>query len=153
MLMNSILGEDLFDDFFADPFFSDNALRKVDRKLYGHNAKNLMKTDVQETDDSYQLEMDLPGFKKDEITVGLENGFLTIRAAKGLDQDEVEEKTNKYIRRERYAGVCQRSFYVGDALTEEDIKGQFKHGVLTLRIPKRDARTLPAQKKYIAIEG
>ena len=153
MLMNSIFGEDLFDEFFADPFFSDNALRKVDHKLYGHNAKNLMKTDVQETDGGYKLEVDLPGFKKEEITAGLENGFLTIRAAKGLDQDETENKTNKYIRRERYVGVCERSFYVGDALTEEDIKGQFQHGVLTLYIPKRDAKTLPPQRKYIAIEG
>ena len=151
MLMNSIFGEDLFADFFAAPFFSDNALRKVDRKLYGHNAKNLMKTDVKETGDGYELEMDLPGFKKDEITVGLENGFLTIRAAKGLDQDE--KKTNRYIRRERYAGACERSFYVGDTLTEEDIKGQFHHGVLTLHIPREGAKALPEQKKYIAIEG
>ena len=148
MLMNSIFGEDLFDDYFADPFFGDNAMCKVDRKLYGHNAKNLMKTDVKETDGGYELEMDLPGFKKDEITVGLENGLLTIRAAKGLDQDE---KSDKYIRKERYAGVCERSFYVGDALTEEDIKGQFQDGVLTLRIPKKDARVLP-EKRYIAIE-
>ena len=128
MLMNSIFGEDLFDDFFADPFFGDNAMCKVDRKLYGHNAKNLMKTDVKETDSGYELEMDLPGFKKDEITVGLENGLLTIRAAKGLDQDE---KSDQYIR--------------------QDIKGQFQHGVLTLRMPKKDARVLP-EKRYIAIE-
>lgn len=148
MLMNSIFGEDLFDDFFTDPFFDDRALRKVDHKLYGHNAKNLMKTDVKETADGYELEMDLPGFKKDEITVGLENGVLTVRAAKGLDQEE----NNRYIRRERYAGVCERSFYVGDALTEENIKGEFHHGVLTLRFPKKEARALP-EKKYIAIEG
>lgn len=151
MLMNRMFFDDLFDDFFADPFFGGNALSKVDRKLYGHNAKNLMKTDVKESDDSYELAMDLPGFKKDEITVGLENGVLTIRAAKGLDQDENEN--DRFIRRERYAGVCERSFYVGDALTEEDIKGQFKHGVLTLQIPKMDSKVLPPQKKYIAIEG
>ncbi len=151
MLMNRMFFDDLFDDFFADPFFGGNALSKVDRKLYGHNAKNLMKTDVKESDDSYELAMDLPGFKKDEITVGLENGVLTIRAAKGLDQEEKDN--DRFIRRERYAGVCERSFYVGDALTEEDIKGQFKHGVLTLQIPKMDAKVLPPQKKYIAIEG
>lgn len=151
MLMNRMFFDDLFDDFFADPFFGGNALSKVDRKLYGHNAKNLMKTDVKESDDSYELAMDLPGFKKDEITVGLENGVLTIRAAKGLDQEEKEN--DRFIRRERYAGVCERSFYVGDALTEEDIKGQFKHGVLTLQIPKMDSKVLPPQKKYIAIEG
>lgn len=152
MLMNSIFGENLFDDFFSDPFFNDNSLRKVDNKLYGHNAKNLMKTDIKETGNGYELEMDLPGFKKDEITVGLENGCLTVRAAKGLDQDEQDTQTNRYIRRERYAGVCERSFYVGDALTEEDIKGQFQHGVLKLQIPKKEARALP-EKKYIAIEG
>lgn len=151
MLMNRMFFDDLFDDFFADPFFGGNALSNIDRKLYGHNAKNLMKTDVKESDDSYELAMDLPGFKKDEITVGLENGVLTIRAAKGLDQEEKEN--DRFIRRERYAGVCERSFYVGDALTEEDIKGQFKHGVLTLQIPKMDAKALPPQKKYIAIEG
>ncbi len=152
MLMNSIFSDNLFDDFFSDPFFNDNALRNVDHKLYGHNAKNLMKTDVKESENGYQLEMDLPGFKKDEITVGLENGVLTVRAAKGLDQDEQDEKTHRYIRRERYAGVCERSFYVGDMLTEEDIKGQFQHGVLTLQIPKKEARALP-EKRYIAIEG
>lgn len=150
MLMNSLFGENLFDDFFSDPFFDDNALRKVDRKLYGHNAKNLMKTDVKETENGYEVEMDLPGFKKDEITVDLNNGVLTVRAAKGLDQDEENDK--RYIRRERYAGVCERSFYVGDALSEEDIRGKFQHGVLTLNIPKKDAKALP-EKRYIAIEG
>jgi len=150
MLMNSLFGENLFDDFFSDPFFDEGALRKVDRKLYGHNAKNLMKTDVKETENGYEVEMDLPGFKKDEITVDLNNGVLTVRAAKGLDQDEENDK--RYIRRERYAGVCERSFYVGDALSEEDIRGKFQHGVLTLQIPKKDAKALP-EKRYIAIEG
>lgn len=148
--MNSLFGENLFDDFFSDPFFDDNSLRKVDRKLYGHNAKNLMKTDVKEAENGYEVEMDLPGFKKDEITVDLNNGVLTVRAAKGLDQDEEDSK--RYIRRERYAGVCERSFYVGDALSEEDIRGKFQHGVLTLNIPKKDAKALP-EKRYIAIEG
>ena len=146
MMMHDIFGEDLFDDFMDD--FAFPAFPDTEKALYGKHAKNLMKTDVKETDSGYELEMDLPGFKKDEITVGLENGLLTIRAAKGLDQDE---KSDKYIRKERYAGVCERSFYVGDALTEEDIKGQFQDGVLTLRIPKKDARVLP-EKRYIAIE-
>lgn len=150
MLMNSLFGENLFDDFFSDPFFDEGALRKVDRKLYGHNAKNLMKTDVKETENGYEVEMDLPGFKKDEIAVDLNNGVLTVRAAKGLDQDEEDDK--RYIRRERYAGVCERSFYVGDSLSEEDIRGKFQHGVLTLQIPKKDAKALP-EKRYIAIEG
>ena len=146
-MLPAIFGESLFDDFFADPFGMMPAGRRSD-PLYGKHAQNLMKTDVREKDNAYELDVDLPGFKKDEITVGLENGLLTIRAAKGLDQDE---KSDKYIRKERYAGVCERSFYVGDALTEEDIKGQFQHGVLTLRIPKKDARVLP-EKRYIAIE-
>ena len=151
MLMNSIFGEDLFDDFFADPFFSDNALRKVDRKLYGHNAKNLMKTDVKETGDGYELEMDLPGFKKDEITVGLENGFLTIRAAKGLDQDE--KKTNRYIRRERYMGHGSRSFFVGKRITHEDVHAKFENGILQLVFPKEETKQEIEHNKYITIEG
>lgn len=96
-----------------------------------------MKTDVKETDQGYELEMDLPGFTKDEVKVSLENGYLTIQAAKGLDQDEQEKDTGRYIRRERYAGACERSFYVGENMVEEDIKGEFKHGILKLFIPKR----------------
>lgn len=153
MLMNRMFGEDLFDEFFSDPFFDDNAMGRAERKLYGHNARNLMKTDVRDTEDSYELEVDLPGFEKDEISVSLEDGFLTIQAAKGLDEDKQEKKTGKYIRRERYAGVCQRSFYVGDAVTEADIKAKFQRGLLTLQIPKKDVQALPEQKKYVAIEG
>ena len=124
MLMPSIFGEDMFDDFMRDfPFFDDRELRKADRKLYGHHAKNLMKTDIKETDQGYELEMDLPGFTKDEVSVSLEEGTLTVSAAKGLDQDEQEKKTGQYIRRERYAGACERSFYVGEGVTETDIKG------------------------------
>ena len=116
MLMPSIFGEDMFDDFMRDfPFFDDRELRKADRKLYGHHAKNLMKTDIKETAQGYELEMDLPGFTKDEVSVSLEEGTLTVSAAKGLDQDEQEKKTGQYIRRERYAGACERSFYVGEA--------------------------------------
>ncbi len=117
MLMPSIFGENLFDDFFDDSFFSDKAMRRTEHKLYGHNAKNLMKTDIKETDSGFELEMDLPGFKKDEIKVSREDGYMTISAAKGLDQDEQEKKSGRYIRKERYAGVCERSFYVG-----EDVK-------------------------------
>ena len=122
MLMPSIFGENLFDDFMSDfPFFDDRDLRKTERKLYGHNAKRLMKTDIKETDSGFELEMDLPGFKKDEIKVSLDNGYMTVSAAKGLDKDEQEKKSGKYIRRERYAGACERSFYVGEHVTEADI--------------------------------
>ena len=104
---NAVLN--LFDDFMSDfPFFDDRDLRKTERKLYGHNAKRLMKTDIKETDSGFELEMDLPGFKKDEIKVSLDNGYMTVSAAKGLDKDEQEKKSGKYIRRERYAGACER---------------------------------------------
>ena len=153
MLMPSIFGENLFDDFFNDfPFYNDRDKKKAERKLYGHRAKNLMKTDIKEKGDSYILEMDLPGFKKDEIQVSLENGYLTVQAARGVDKDEQEKKTGRYIRQERYAGACERSFYVGDDLTQDDIKGEFHHGVLKLTIPKKEAK--PAvESKYISIEG
>ena len=131
MLLPSIFGENLFDDFFDDvPFFDNRAENQIEKKLYGRHAHNVMKTDIKETDDGYELIVDLPGFKKDEIKVSLEDGYLTIEAAKGLDEDEQEKKSGKYIRKERYAGSCQRSFYVGDNLTQEDIKGEFKHGIL-----------------------
>ena len=150
MLMPSIFGEDLFDDLFDFPFYDDS---KAEKKLYGRHAKNLMKTDIKEMDNGYELIIDLPGFKKDEIKVSLDNGYLSIAAAKGLDKDEQEKDTGKYIRRERYAGSCERSFYVGDDMTEEDIKGEFKHGILKLFVPKKEAKPAVPERKFIAIEG
>ena len=148
MLMPSIFGEDLFDDFMRDfPFYDDKDMKKLEKKLYGRRGRNMMKTDIKERDDSYELEMDLPGFKKDEVKVALENGYLTM----GLDEDEQEKKSGRYIRRERYAGACQRTFYVGEDVRQEDIKGEFKHGILKLTIPKKAAQV--PEKKYIAIEG
>ena len=149
MLMPSIFNDNVFDDFFDFPFYDDRA----EKKLYGHHAANLMKTDVQEHDDGYTLEMDLPGFKKDEIKVELNNGYMTISAAKGLDEDEKDKKSGKYIRRERYTGSCQRSFSVGEDVTEEDIKAEFKHGILKLFVPKKEAKPAVEQKKYVSIEG
>ena len=148
MLMPSIFGENLFNDDWMDFSFPD-----VDKVLYGKHAKNVMKTDVKETDNSYEVDIDLPGFKKDEIEAKLENGYLTISAAKGLDKEEKEEKNGKYIRKERYEGACQRSFYVGTDVTEEDIKAEFKHGILKLFVPKKEHKDAVEQKKYIAIEG
>ena len=153
MLMPSIFGENLFDDF--DSWFSDPVEKRFFGKknpLYGKHAKNLMKTDVRETKDSYEVDVDLPGFKKDEVHAALENGYLTISAAKGLDKDE-EDKKGKYIRKERYAGTMQRSFYVGDAITHEDIKAKFENGVLTLEVPKKEEAPKVEEKKYISIEG
>lgn len=154
MLMPSIFGEDLFDNFMNDfSFYNDAPFEDVEKKLYGHHAKNVMKTDIKETDEGYELEIDLPGFAKDEVKVSLDNGYMTVSAAKGLDKDEQEKKSGKYIRRERYAGACERSFYVGDEITEEDVKGEFKHGMLKLFIPKKEAKPAVEQKKYISIEG
>lgn len=150
MLMPSIFGENLFDDFFEDfPFYDDKEQRRAEKKLYGRRAQNLMKTDIKELDNGYELEIDLPGFQKDEVQVSLENGNLTVSAAKGLDQDEQEKSSGRYIRRERYAGACERSFYVGEEVEHEDIKAEFNHGILKLFVPKKEAK--PA-KKYISIE-
>ena len=149
MLMPSIFNDNVFDDFFDFPFYDDRA----EKTLYGHHAANLMKTDIQEHEDGYTLEMDLPGFKKEEIQIELNNGYMTISAAKGLDEDEKDKKSGKYIRRERYTGSCQRSFYVGEDVTEEDIKAEFKHGILKLFVPKKEAKPAVEQKKYVSIEG
>ena len=154
MLMPSIFGEDMFDDFMRDfPFFDENAGNKIEKKLYGRHAKNMMKTDIKELEGGYELEMDLPGFTKDEITAELKDGYLTISASKGLDKDEQEKETGKYIRRERYAGACQRSFYVGEDITEQDIKAEFKHGILKLFVPKKEAAPKVENTKDVAIEG
>ena len=148
--MPSIFGENLFDDDWMDfPFDRDFWGKK--NPLYGKNANRVMKTDIREHDAGYELDVDLPGFKKDEINVELENSYLTISAAKGLDKDE-QDKKGKYIRRERYAGAMQRSFFVGDDVTQEDIKAKFKDGILRLSIPKKDAQAVET-KKTIAIEG
>ena len=152
MLMPSIFRTNsLIDDLFDDDWFNDKEFRNMEKKLYGHRAKNVMNTDVKETEDGYELEMDLPGFKKEEVSVELNDGYITIRAAKGLDEDEKEKKTGKYIRRERYSGTCERSFYVGEAITQQDIKASFKHGILKLDIPKKEARKIE-QNNFISIE-
>ena len=149
--MPSIFGENLFDDLFDDWMDDfDRAFWGKKNPLYGKNAKNLMKTDVREHDKGYELDVDLPGFKKDEINIGLENGYLTISASKGLDKDE-EDKKGKYIRKERYAGAMQRSFYVGDGITQEDVKAKYEDGILKISIPKKDVKAVE-EKKTIAIE-
>lgn len=152
MLVPSIFSDNFFDDFFEFPFIDDRAEKNAERKLYGHHVANLMKTDIKEFDDKYEVEIDLPGFKKDEIKAELNNGYLTVSAAKGLDEDKEDKKTGKYIRRERYAGACQRSYYVGEDITEEDIKASFEHGILTLFVPKKEAKPAVEEKKYISIQ-
>ena len=148
MLMPSVFGENLFDDFMDFPF--DSFWNRKD-PLYGKHAINMMKTDVRETDDSYELDIDLPGFKKEEITAKLENGYLTVSASRGLDKDKQDQKGN-YIRRERYAGAMSRSFYIGGSITQDEIKARFENGILQLSIPKKDAKTVE-QQKHISIEG
>ncbi len=148
MLLPSIFGENLLDDWMDFPRMD---FPDIDRKLYGKHAANVMKTDVHEHDDGYEVDIDLPGFKKDEINISLENGYLTVNAAKGLDKEKKDSK-GKLIRQERYAGSMQRSFYVGDAVNETDVKAKFENGVLQLSIPKKDAEKVP-EKKLIAIEG
>ena len=116
---------------YVVPFYADNrAVDQTEKKLYGHHAANLMKTDIKE----------------------LNNGYLTVSAAKGLDEDKEDKKTGKYIRRERYVGACQRSYYVGEDITEEDIKATFEHGILTLFVPKKEAKPAVEEKKYISIQ-
>ena len=151
MLLPSIFGENLFDDDdWMFPFDSD--FFGTRNPLYGKHAKNMMKTDVRELDGAYEVDMDLPGFAKDEIKVSLENGYLTVSAAKGLDKDEQDQK-GKYIRQERYAGAMSRSFYIGEEVSQDEIRAKYENGILRLTIPKKDAKPAVEEKKHIAIEG
>ena len=145
--MPSIFGENLFDNWMDFPFEDEFFGKK--NPLYGKHEKNLMKTDVRETKNSYEVDVDLPGFKKDEIKLEFDNGYLTISAAKGLDKDETDKETGKYIRRERYAGNLSRSFYIGD-VKQEDVKAVFKNGILSITVPKEDKKA-KEEKKYITI--
>lgn len=184
MLTPSLFNEnfDLFDHYFDDPWwgFNDHEFKNLEKKLYGHRAKNVMNTDIKESENDYEMTIDLPGFKKDEVSVELENGYLTIAAHKGFEKgfnegdenagaaagkgatdqhaeakhSEAKEKAKKarYIRQERYTGSCQRSFFVGEDLETKDIKANFEHGILKLVIPKKEKKEV-ASNKYIAIEG
>mgnify|MGYP003414297453 CR=1 FL=1 len=148
MLMPSIFGENLFDDFFGDfPFYyDDRAMKDAEKKLYGHKANHVMKTDIKEMNNGYELIVDLPGFKKDEVHAALENGYLTISAEKGLDKDEKEKESGRYIRKERYAGACSRSFYVGDSMKESDIKANYANGELKLEMPNPEKKIQEEEK-------
>ena len=157
MMTPSIFGENLFDDFFDDlfdfPMLDDKAMQKAQKKLYGRHAANMMKTDVQEHDDHYEVDIDLPGFKKDELSLELKDGYLVITAAKGLDKDEKEKKTGNFVRRERYAGSMSRSFYIGEDIKEEDIHAKYEGGVLKLNVPKAEKNQPQVEeKKRIVIE-
>ena len=146
MMMPSIFGENLFDDWmdsFEEEFFG----RK--NPLYGKHAKNMMKTDVRETDGTYEVDIDLPGFKKEDISVSFENGYLTVSTNKTLDRDD-KDKDGKYIRQERYAGSMSRSFFIGKNIPKEDIKAKYEDGVLRLSVPQKDIKVI--ENNTISIE-
>ena len=143
MLMPSIFGENLFDDF----------ARPVHRMVnFSSPQTSVMKTDVKETEDGYELHIDLPGYKKEDVKAQLKDGYMTITAETNSSKEDKDEE-KKYIRRERYYGNCSRSFYVGDQVTEEDIKAKFEDGILKISVPKKDPAPAVEEKKYIAIEG
>lgn len=149
-MLPAIFRDNLLDDFmsgFGFPAFPD-----VDKALYGKHAKNLMKTDVKETDEGYEIDMDLPGFKKDEIKMELKDGVLTVSAQKSLDKDE-QDKEGKYVRRERYAGNLSRSFYVGENVSEADIHARYENGILSFQVPKEEKKTVEEKRHYVSIEG
>ena len=149
MMMPSIFGENLFDDFMNDFPFEKHFFGERN-PLYGKHAKNIMKTDVKETDNSYELDIDLPGFKKEDINVQLDNGYLTIAASKSLEKEDEHEKSH-YIRQERYSGSMSRSFYVGNDVKQEEIHAKYEDGILKLAVPKKDANAIESNK-YIQIE-
>ena len=151
MLYPSIFDDNFFDDFMGFDFPTFRDANRAERKLYGKHAAGLMKTDVHENGDNYELDIDLPGFKKDEIKLTLDNGYLIVGAAKALNEDEKDTR-GKLLRQERYSGAMQRSFYVGDNLDENDVKAKFEDGVLRLVFPKEKQPEIP-EKKTIMIEG
>ena len=140
-MLPSIFGENLFDDFFSDPF--EMMMPQSRNPLYGKHAKNLMKTDVRETENSFEVDMDLPGFKKDEVNLELKDGYLTVSADKALDKDK-KDNEGCYIRQERWSGSCSRSFYVGENVKPEDVHAKFEDGILRLSLPKQEQKQLPS---------
>lgn len=141
MLMPSVFGENLFDDFFNFPSGS-----------FAADSMDLMRTDVKESENGYEITMNLPGVKKEDVKAELKQGYLTIHASSEASSEEKDED-GRYIRRERHTGSCSRSFYVGEGITEEDIKARFEDGTLKMEIPKKEQQPAVEKKKYIAIEG
>ena len=146
MLMPTIFGESLFDSFMDDFGFPN-----VDRISASKNTSNLMRTDIKEKEEGFELEVELPGYKKDDVKVQLKDGYLTVSASK-QENNDVKDDNGKYLRRERYSGAMSRSFFVGEAVKKEDVKAKFEDGVLKLSIPKKELQALPANNT-IAIEG
>ena len=139
MLMPSIFGENLFDEWMSFPFRN-------------FNTNSLMKTDIRETDGSFELDIDMPGFNKEDLKAELKEGYLTISASTNKDNGEKDEN-GRYIRRERYVGSCSRIFYVGEDIKQDDIKAKFENGILKISVPKKEAQPKVEEDKHIAIEG
>ena len=139
MLMPSIFGENLLDDFFDTP-------------LGDSNSFDMMKTDIKDTEGGYEITMNLPGIKKEDVKAELKDGYLTINASSDSSKDE-KDPDGRYIRRERYSGSCSRSFYVGTSVTQEDIKAKFEDGTLKMLVPKKEDKPAVENKNYISIEG
>ncbi len=146
MLMPSIFGENLFDDFFDYPAVRRHVERPAQKELA------IMKTDVKETEKGFELDIDLPGYDKENVNAELKDGYLTVSAETKTESGDKDE-TGRYIRRERYFGSCKRSFFVGEDITEEDIKAKFENGVLKISVPKKEAKPKVEEKKFIQIEG
>ena len=140
MLMPSIFGENLLDDFFGEPFGG-----------YDYSESGLMTTDVKDTDKGYEVTMNMPGVKKEDVKAELKDGYLTVTAQQNTNKDE-KDKEGNYIRKERYSGSCQRSFYVGEGVKQEDLKAAFNNGILTVAVPKEAEKPAEEEKKYITIE-
>ena len=154
MLMPTVFHENLFDDFF-DPFWNDAALERMmnreARDTFGKRGANMMKTDVKQTDNGYEVDVDLPGFKKEDVKLDLDNGYLTISAQRNEELDD-KDNEGRYIRQERATGSCARSFYVGKELEPKDISAKFENGILTLHLPKAEAKKLEPKQTLIEIE-
>ncbi len=145
MLMPSIFRENLWNDWMDDPF------AEMDGMMHGKRGEHIMRTDVKEHEQEYEVDIELPGFKKDDLKVELKDGYLTVSALKESDEDKKAE-SGRYVRRERYAGNVSRSFYVGENVRQEEIHAKFEDGILQLRIPRRDARKQVEEKHYVTIE-
>ena len=148
--MPSIFGENLFDDDWMNFPFNDEFWGKKN-PLYGKHAQNMMKTDIRETDGSYELDVDLPGFKKEDVKIQLKNGYLNIQATREEKKDEKDDK-GKYVRRERYTGTCNRSFYVGSSIKHEDIHAKYENGILYVTFPKEETKKEAEEKKFVSID-
>ncbi len=143
-IFNDNFTDSLFDEFFNDSFWPTNRMARP--------ASRSMNTDIKETENNYQIEMELPGFTKEDVKADLKDGYLTIQASHDESKDSKDEN-GKYLRKERYSGSCSRSFYVGEAVTQEDIKAKFTDGILTVLVPKMEKKPEVEEKRYISIEG